>query len=86
MLGILGKQPHLGCTRPKFGERYPVERIKMLGILVYTLFRYLAYVLVGGACFMAIERPLEKKTCDEIEKQMQSGYAAFKSSTGKSLP
>ena len=36
MLGILGKQPHLGCTRPKFGERYPVERIKMLGILVYT--------------------------------------------------
>ena len=35
---------------------------------------------------MAIERPLEKKTCDEIEKQMQSGYAAFKSSTGKSLP
>ena len=34
---------------------------------------------------MAIERPLEKKTCDEIEKQMQSGYAAFKSSTGKSL-
>ena len=49
------------------------------------IFRYLAYVLVGGACFMAIERPLEKKTCDEIEKQMQSGYAAFKSSTGKSL-
>ena len=52
----------------------------------YFWFRYLAYVLVGGACFMAIERPLEKKTCDEIEKQMQSGYAAFKSSTGKSLP
>ena len=46
------------------------------------IFRYLAYVLVGGACFMAIERPLEKKTCDEIEKQMQSGYAAFKSSAG----
>ena len=23
-------------TRPKFGERYPVERIKMLGILVYA--------------------------------------------------
>ena len=38
MLGILGKQPQLGCTRPKFGERYPVERIKMLGILVYTPF------------------------------------------------
>ena len=35
---------------------------------------------------MAIERPLEKKTCDEIEKQMQSGYAAFKSSTGMSQP
>ena len=36
MFGILGKQPHLGCTRPKFGERYPVEERKMLGILVYT--------------------------------------------------
>ena len=36
MLGILGKQPHQGCTRPKFGERYPVEGIKMLGILPYA--------------------------------------------------
>ena len=27
---------HLDCTRPKFGERYPVEGIKMLGILPYA--------------------------------------------------
>jgi len=26
---------------------------------------------------MAIERPLEKKTCDEIERKMQAGYQAF---------
>ena len=25
---------------------------------------------------MAIERPLEKKTCDDIERKMQSGYQA----------
>ena len=36
MLGILGKEPHLGCTLPKFGEKYPMENIKMLGRYAHT--------------------------------------------------
>ena len=36
MLGILGKEPHLGCTQPKFGEKYPMENIKMLGRYAHT--------------------------------------------------
>ena len=35
---------------------------------------YIAYVLMGGACFMTIERPLEKKTCQMVEAKLRKAH------------
>jgi hypothetical protein len=50
------------------------SRISHLKDIGWVFAVYIAYVLMGGACFMAIERPLEKKTCQMVEEKLRKAH------------
>ena len=50
------------------------SRLSTLKDIGWVFAVYIAYVLMGGACFMAIERPLEKKTCQMVEEKLRKAH------------